>query len=88
MPRIQRTLLPAKLCLRIVVQYFALSQRRVSWALNYDDFRRRWSHERKVIRRDLFDPCVRGPGTLFNLQLAPFDIQFVAFVRQCFEFYE
>ena len=33
----------------------------------------------------LLDACMLGPGALFDLQLAPFDVQFIALVRELLE---
>jgi hypothetical protein len=52
--------------------------------LSLDDeyFRRFRPHEQQVLGCDLLDACVCRPGALLDLQLAPFDIQFIALVGE------
>jgi hypothetical protein len=70
------------------LQSDALFLRPVSLPFNYEDIRWPWSHQRQIIGSDLLNACVRSPGTLFYLQLAPFDIQLVTIVCQSLEFDE
>jgi len=77
--------LPASPCRRIAAQSALLFLLLASLAFNNEDFRRCRARQRQLLESNLFYARMGRPGTLFDLQLAPFDIQFVTFGRQLLE---
>src|SRR5262249_14673903 len=61
-----------------------ISEHETSWGDDLDLFGRRHCHVELCVRH-AFDECVRGPGALLQLQLAPLDLEVVTARVQPFE---